>query len=114
MPFDSSPDKTPVLPVENPHDIFSLEGLIWWLERQPGETTYNWADSRTCMNARYMESRGSNYADMTYEFFLGNAVVSLMENVGSGFSIGNRTHADNRRTYAAALSRARALAGERR
>ena len=42
-------------------DVFSLEGLIAWLERQPEETLYDYLDSSDCLGARYCHAHGLVY-----------------------------------------------------
>ncbi len=39
-------------------NIFSLEGLISWLEMQPPETKYDYADPRKCLLLQYFKVRG--------------------------------------------------------
>lgn len=41
MPFDSLPEETKTLTKPG---VFSLDGLIAWLERQPADTQYDWND----------------------------------------------------------------------
>lgn len=53
MPFDSTPSKTITHP--------SVEGLIAWLETQPGETVYNFYYGCDCLNARYYKAHGLEY-----------------------------------------------------
>lgn len=45
------------LPVKKP-EVFSLEGLIAWLETQDQWTTYPFTDSRDCVLARWAASHG--------------------------------------------------------
>ncbi len=37
-------------------DIYSLAGLISWLEKQPAGSGYNWEDSSSCLMCRYLQS----------------------------------------------------------
>lgn len=54
MPFDASPISNPVTKVDDVADVFSLKGLIAWLETQPpGEQYCYWA-SGTCLIGRYL------------------------------------------------------------
>lgn len=50
MPFDGK-NFTKAEP-----DVFSLDGLIAWLEHQPGERTYNWASCDRCLVAQYLRA----------------------------------------------------------
>lgn len=51
--------------VERKHDVFSLEGLIAWLENQPAETTYDPQDgvchAQDCLLGRYSVSIKKNF-----------------------------------------------------
>lgn len=46
MPFDFTN-------TESKPDVFSLEGLIAWLEKQDPETEYHTYDAQDCLMARY-------------------------------------------------------------
>jgi hypothetical protein len=35
-----------------------VKPLITWLKKQPAETSYNYADQRGCLLARYLKSKG--------------------------------------------------------
>lgn len=39
-------------------DVFSLESLIAWLEKQPRDGEYNWNSFENCMCAQYFGGRG--------------------------------------------------------
>ena len=43
-------------------NIFSLEGLISWLETQPPETEFLYCNTSDCLNARYLRARGIELA----------------------------------------------------
>ncbi len=59
MPFDSKDF------VETKPDVFSLEGLIAWLETQDPATTYCWVDGGHCLLAQYAKAVGSTYLKVT-------------------------------------------------
>ena len=42
--------------------VFSVHGLIAWLETQDPETTYEYTDSRDCLICRYFTARGVSWA----------------------------------------------------
>ena len=51
MPYDGDIRKF----TETQNDVFSLEGLVAWLEKQPGEIEYTWHDCRGgCLVGRYL------------------------------------------------------------
>jgi len=52
MPFDSKDF------VETKPDVFSLDGLIAWLETQDPATTYSYADIRGCLLYRALSDAG--------------------------------------------------------
>lgn len=56
MPLDGTPHdfETQAVPVDAP-EIFSLDGLIAWLEKQPGEREYDFNNcSGECLIGRYL------------------------------------------------------------
>lgn len=55
MLYDKQWDKKP--------EVFSLKGLIAWLETQDPSTRYNFLDVRDCLITRYLESNGYEYTD---------------------------------------------------
>ncbi len=82
-------------------NIFSLEGVISWLEMQPGETEYDYLDYGDCLLAQYCRVRGSAYKTVS---------------IGSGPTknpkvLLERVAAREPWTYSAALTRARELVG---
>lgn len=91
MPLDSTnwPQTKP--------DVFSLEGLIAWLETQPPLTRYNYADCNGhCLIGQYLTAHGYGWGNGYYGSFL---------TVEDRVAIADNT----RQTFGAALSRARAL-----
>jgi len=38
--------------------VYSVEGLVSWLETQPPEIQYEYLDSSRCLAAMYLKSRG--------------------------------------------------------
>lgn len=87
-------------------DVFSLESLAAWLEKQPGETRYNYADSRDCLLCRYFRANGVPVWSLTREGFRltrdGDKIPYPLE-MGKVANYGNSVEW----TYAAALDRAR-------
>ena len=57
MPFDQTPDQVALLESE----VFSLRGLISWLEHQPGDMDYDYRCAGTCLAHNYFEARGVKY-----------------------------------------------------
>ena len=99
MPLDS----TNYLAPETKPDVFSLEGLIAWLEAQPPETSYDWEDcSGGCLIGVYYMHHG--LPQHGYDRVFGR---NLMEYSRVCSSVSGPT------TYGAALSRARALLASR-
>jgi len=43
-------------------DVFSLEGLIAWLEKQPADEVYDWYDIDGCVLCQYLQGAGG-YAE---------------------------------------------------
>lgn len=87
---------------ETKPDVFSLAGLIAWLETQPGETKYNWYRIRECLFCQYLDAVGvprqyGIHPDM--ENIVGGS-VEVYHQVGSSWPW----------TFGAALDRARKLA----
>ena len=97
MPFDG-------LPTETKPDVFSLDGLIAWLEQQPGETTYNFNDCcGLCLLSQYVTARLGRYSS--------GDDYCRMADVG-GFNVIQRLAGEEPWTFCAALQRARALRGD--
>ena len=54
-----SPAEIETIRVPEPkHDPFSLESLVAWLERQPGDGTYDYCDPFDCLLCRYFRAVG--------------------------------------------------------
>lgn len=95
MLYDKRWDKTETKP-----DVFSLEGLIAWLEKQPADEAYNYSDLRgECVICQYLTAHGEPYG-LGYGHFL---TPLLRIDIAAG-----RTQ-----TFGAALDRARKALGER-
>lgn len=78
-------------------DVFSLEGLIAWLETQPGETAYEFSNNEgDCLIGRYGRAHGEGrfWRSVHTAFFEKNWL---------------RVASHDPYTYSAALTRARAL-----
>lgn len=61
MPFDATPAREvpQAAPAEtNPHPIYSLAGMIWWLERMPANGEYDWCSHDNCGACQYLKGRG--------------------------------------------------------
>ena len=85
-------------------NIFSIEGLISWLEMQPGETEYDFSDVPNCLLSHYLLARtGSNMrADW----------LAIHTKICGGSQDTYLAIASTLpHTYAAALTRARELVG---
>lgn len=96
MPFDGKNF------TETKPDVFSLEGLIAWLEKQPAETTYNWLDmpcNGGCLIHRYLVAQGQSPT---------NDYGRFAECAG-GRDADTKVAMREPYTYGAALERARAL-----
>lgn len=53
MPFDGNEKQYETKP-----DVFSLEGLIAWLETQPADGAYDYLDGSNCALCQYLRARG--------------------------------------------------------
>lgn len=114
MPFDPTP-------IETKPDVFSLEGLIAWLEKQPATLTYDYTSPRKCLLSRYLIDAGF---DDPVIFRLGDMGRRIPEDMHHAAHGGHRhlggfnfspdrgpwhSDLDFAWTYGAALSRALAL-----
>ena len=103
MPFDGNP-----IDYETKPDVFSLEGLIAWLETQEPETQYDYCDPRGCLLCSYFRARGIDVNTLTIlgiRTFGGDTLrypEILADAAGNGVSI-------DQHTYGHALARAKAL-----
>lgn len=96
---------------EKPADVFSLRGLIAWLEKQNLSTRYSYGDIDGCLLARYFRAVGYRNAFCGasgfsyFRFFIllcRKPIPAEMNNVAlQGY-----------RTYGAALDRARTIASQ--
>jgi len=81
-------------------DVFSLDSLIAWLEKQPAETAYDWYDIEGCLSCAYLRAQGVRDPS-------GDGLLSRV------FSNHEQYHAVGRPmpwTFGAALTRARKAA----
>ncbi len=58
---DWAPTKVP--------ELFSLDGLIQWLEKQQPDTPYTWASCDHCLIANYLRDHGHSYSDYTRKYY---------------------------------------------
>lgn len=104
MPYDGRNFEVKTKP-----DVFSLEGLIAWLEQQPGETKYDYADPRDCLLCRYFRDRGIDVVDLgPYDF-----TTPEKEENPYPYVLASVANNPPNYTYAAVLDRARTLLAER-
>lgn len=91
---------------ETKPDVFSLEGLIAWLEKQPEETEYNFMDcDGGCLIGKYLiATTGKHWTDFGLRWGCIIIYYPAIAKVAAG----------EPQTYGAALSRARALLAETR
>jgi len=99
MPFDVGDFK---LPVETKPDVFSLEGLVAWLENQNPETEYRYSDSCGCLMGAYLKANNS-YVE------IGGANPRFSFEVDYMEVLNPQRRLSYVGTYGAALARARAL-----
>jgi hypothetical protein len=105
MPLD---DTTGFLKaMETKPDVFSLEGLIAWLEKQSPETRYNYdCVDGSCLLGLYLAAHGFG---MDYYCEI-SCVGTAVANIGGGVAWGGPVAP---KTLGAALDRARKLLAER-
>ena len=106
MPYDGDLRKF----TETQPDVFSLEGLIAWLEQQPGGTEYCWAslssgDNGGCLIHRYLGDNGQHPGQDYLKF------ADCLAPGSQAYALDIQIVMAHPRTYAAALTRARELAG---
>lgn len=104
MLYDKRWDRTETKP-----DVFSLEGLIAWLEKQPANKTYSWAHGTECLLGQWLrtidsevECQFNNPTHNLYLYQVSGDQVDL-----SRFETIARLDFDTD-TFGAALTRARA------
>lgn len=110
MPFDATP-------IETKPDVFSLEGLIAWLEKQPSKTVYCYMDRGRCLAAQFNALCGRGYFpaksawDLKLWFNsngrLGSVAPDAFENYLEGIAVCGEHN------FGAALTRAKKLLAER-
>jgi hypothetical protein len=86
----------------NPFPVYSLEGLEWWLKRQPADETYYYESNGNCMIARYLRSRNYKFLCIGSSFIAIDRTNTVpmpddMADIAVGFP----------HTFGAALSRVR-------
>ena len=102
--FDGLPEKYETKP-----DVFSLRGLIAWLETQDPATRYNYVDDADCLLCRYFRSAGYDV------FTLSRSGFATWPNIHSNVKYPDEmaavcnTGLCGAWTYGAALERARKL-----
>lgn len=93
--------------IETKHAVFSLEGLIAWLEKQPPETTYRYTNSSSCLLTQWHRAFGIKRDSN------GDYPTGVPYRIGTwGFSVAAGPQSSNDPsiwTYGAALERAKAL-----
>lgn len=101
MPFDPAPQHN-----DAQHGVFSLEGLIAWLEQQDPETEYDFTCVEgDCLIGRYLRATtGRMWRDFGYTWGTLTGEYPELEDVSGDFPC----------TYGAALERARALLAEQK
>lgn len=103
MPLDSTNWKQET---ETKPDVFSLEGLIAWLERQPARASYEWRCGGNCLFARW----GMAITNLSGLDAYIAATNGLSDALGLPRDLEPTNIACNHpSTFGAALSRARAL-----
>lgn len=88
-------------------DVFSLESLIAWLEKQPGDNVYCYDDAGHCLHAQYFTAKRLNWSS------LGNVCVLIdggYRDLPASFQM---TAQQRPHTFGAALDRARKALAER-
>lgn len=91
--------------------IISVEGLVDWLEKQPGETTYQYTDTRDCLLFRYIKSTGRPISSMGAISWREKGLF-FMKDYSLPAKL-NSISIDGESTYSAALARAKAVLKER-
>ncbi len=95
---------------ETKHDVFSLEGLIAWLETQEPTTRYDFNDQRDCVLCRYLKSHGLPASSWNDESGNDNyRRASALEGAATGHILASAYHIKENWTYGRLLTRARAL-----
>lgn len=89
--------------IETKPDVFSLEGFVAWLEKQPKRKRYTYGDSSSCPNAQFHRATGAQYSAV-------NAIIDSLLRLSTLAGQIEKIASVRPRTYGAVLSRARALA----
>lgn len=91
--------------VETHPDVFSLDGLIAWLETQPPQKEYCYGDTGGCLLARYLRANGFKRVSIggwTWAYTTADG-CRVDESIPDKF---DKIARSKPRTYGAALSRA--------
>jgi len=102
MPFDSKDF------VETKPDVFSLEGLIAWLETQDPATRYDYGDVVLCALGQYTLAQGGSIIGGVRGYVIGEQSIPCTFSDGLPDRLW-KTVSENPHTYGAALERARML-----
>lgn len=96
---------------ETKPDVFSLEGLIAWLEKQPADESYCYYDVGHCLWGRYVKAMGG-FFDEADTYYIGDKTQRVSFSTATEWQFVVAYPGDNKRscTFGAALERARALA----
>jgi hypothetical protein len=87
-------------------DIFSLDSLIAWLEKQPAEREYDYVDGRVCMMNQYLSAHGIRVAGVAADYYRAEPLSYVRVPLPHSFiDIALRGPA----TFGAALARAKAF-----
>ncbi len=81
--------------------VFSVHGLIAWLETQDPETEYNWRKTGDCLGSRYLKARGVQDLGAGYRALSSVDVGNEIRGLGSLIFL------ERPWTYGAALARAK-------
>lgn len=93
-----------------PADIFALESLIAWLERQPGDQEYCYISNDGCLLAQYFMAQGLQRVNIGG---WGNWLVKGRPQPKLPKSFWQHVSKGSPRTFGAALTRARAALATR-
>lgn len=112
MPLDST---NFVIPAETKPDVFSLEGLIAWLETKPADETYQVADSESCLMGQYTVAMGGfrNLRGDEPAYIVGAASMPTTDATHPLSKVAWAFGPSGGTTFGAALARARKLQAER-
>jgi hypothetical protein len=87
-------------------DVFSLESLIAWLEKQPAETNYGWGRMGDCLLHQYLIAHGQDWRKDYHKLR-----VTICDGPRNGAKVFIALHEPH--TFGAALARARKVLEDR-